>query len=213
MHQPDQRGGGGGAVCRDAKSVGHPGTGQRRADDGEEQERTGDVNRDVDGVIRRLREAADGVVECERQVDEGTARHRGFPGRRERFRQRPEVLDGSIRDDCGLVVPDKRHVEAVPVGDDANHDDQQRQERARPRVGAGGGGGRRAGRPAAPGRASWAHRGHLSVVWLNLWSFRRVTKAEVRTEASSEGQRLRYFVSIVQNRGRRERHDCTLIER
>jgi hypothetical protein len=86
MHQPQQGDNHGGTRRRGAQRARDARTGQRPPDDAEEQERAGDVERDVDGVIARHVQAAEGVVDGERDVDERATRDRRFAGRRERIR-------------------------------------------------------------------------------------------------------------------------------
>ena len=127
MHHPEQRHDERGAVRR----IGACQARQRSPDDAEQQQRTGDVHGDVHGVVAGFRQAAERVVDRERQVDERPAGDRRFARRRQRIRERPQMLDRLIGDDRDLIVPDEGPAEAVPEGGHAGGDDQEDRKDAR----------------------------------------------------------------------------------
>ena len=82
------------------------------------------MDRDVDEVIAGFAQAADCVVDREREVDHGPAGDRGFARRAQRIGEWPQMLDGLVGDDRRLIVPDEWTAEAVPVRTRTSHDYQ-----------------------------------------------------------------------------------------
>jgi len=90
----------------------------------EQHDGTQQMNREVDEVIAANVDAADGVVDRKRKVDDRTARGRQFTLRKE-DRRRSEVANRCVLHHRRVVVEDEGSGKAVPVSEDAGEYDDR----------------------------------------------------------------------------------------
>ena len=108
MDEPDQRDG-----EREVGRTAPEPIAKRRQDespahDAEQQQRARDVNRDVDDVVAADSEAADGVIQGERDVDRGAAGDGKLERGKEHDRGRPQLPNLLVHDNRVLIVEHER---------------------------------------------------------------------------------------------------------
>ncbi len=96
----------------------------RLSDNRKEQQGIDDMDCDVDQTIASDVQAAERVVDCEGDADEGTSgQRRALLGRGQRRGEMPDLL---VDDDRVLVVERERGREGVPVNGEAGDDQDKR---------------------------------------------------------------------------------------
>src|ERR1041385_5333712 len=83
------------------------------------------MNQQVRDVVAANVEAANRVVDRQRQVDERSTGDGCFRRRRQRFAHGPELSNLLVLDDAGLVVPEKWRRESARVRNETRDNDQQ----------------------------------------------------------------------------------------
>ena len=103
---------------------------ERAPRDAEHQERGGQVNEEVGGVVAGQRPARQGVVDGKGQRRDRPARQRGAWRRRHRVRQRPETAQVRVLRHGRFIVEHEHTGEAVGVGGESRDHDQRRRAKS-----------------------------------------------------------------------------------
>jgi hypothetical protein len=123
---------GGGAVERGAFKWKR---GERPAEEAEEREGGGRVDREVERVVAPHVFPRDGVVDGEGRIHDRTARRRAAVRRRQENLERIEAADRGVVEDGSGVVEEEGRMQRVRVGQNQREDEARRREPS-PREGA-----------------------------------------------------------------------------